>query len=67
MTKNRDTKRIEQKNKKPRRFRGPCFYKHLLIFTGRKMVGVKGFEPSASASRTQRSTKLSHTPTEIKP
>ena len=28
------------------------------------MVGVKGFEPSASASRTQRSTKLSHTPTE---
>ncbi len=27
------------------------------------MVGVKGFEPSTSASRTQRSTKLSHTPT----
>ena len=26
------------------------------------MVGVKGFEPSTSASRTQRSTKLSHTP-----
>ena len=26
------------------------------------LVGVKGFEPSTSASRTQRSTKLSHTP-----
>ncbi len=28
------------------------------------MVGVKGFEPSASASRKQRSTKLSYTPYE---
>jgi hypothetical protein len=27
------------------------------------MVGVRGFEPPTSASRTQRSTKLSHTPT----
>src|SRR5471030_2966113 len=27
------------------------------------MVGVRGFEPPASASRTQRSTGLSHTPT----
>lgn len=26
------------------------------------MVGVKGFEPSTSASRKQRSTKLSYTP-----
>ena len=26
------------------------------------LVGVTGFEPAASASRTQRSTKLSHTP-----
>ena len=26
------------------------------------MVGVRGFEPPASASRTQRSTRLSHTP-----
>ena len=26
------------------------------------MVGVKGFEPSASWSRTKRSTKLSYTP-----
>ena len=25
------------------------------------MVGMTGFEPAASASRTQRSTKLSHT------
>ncbi len=29
-----------------------------------KVVGVRGFEPPTSASRTQRSTKLSHTPTE---
>ncbi len=28
------------------------------------MVGVRGFEPPASASRTQRSTRLSHTPTQ---
>ena len=27
------------------------------------MVGLTGFEPAASASRTQRSTKLSHSPT----
>ena len=26
------------------------------------MVGTTGFEPAASASRTQRSTKLSHVP-----
>jgi hypothetical protein len=26
------------------------------------LVGVRGFEPPASASRTQRSTRLSHTP-----
>lgn len=26
------------------------------------MVGVRGFEPRASATRTQRSTKLSYTP-----
>ena len=26
------------------------------------MVGVRGFEPPASWSRTMRSTKLSHTP-----
>ena len=25
-------------------------------------IGVTGFEPATSASRTQRSTKLSHTP-----
>ena len=29
------------------------------------MVGVRGFEPPASASRTQRSTGLSHTPTGV--
>ena len=28
------------------------------------MVGMTGFEPAASASRTQRSTKLSHIPLE---
>jgi hypothetical protein len=27
------------------------------------MVGVGGFEPPTSRSRTERSTKLSHTPT----
>jgi hypothetical protein len=26
------------------------------------LVGLVGFEPTASASRTQRSTKLSHSP-----
>ena len=26
------------------------------------MVGVRGFEPPASASRTRRSTRLSYTP-----
>ena len=29
---------------------------------GYAMVGVTGFEPAASWSRTKRSTKLSHTP-----
>lgn len=29
------------------------------------MVGVIGFEPTASASRKQRSTKLSYTPQSI--
>ena len=28
----------------------------------RESVGLVGFEPTASASRTQRSTKLSHSP-----
>ena len=28
----------------------------------RFLIGVTGFEPATSASRTQRSTKLSHTP-----
>ena len=27
-----------------------------------RLVGMAGFEPTASASRTQRSTKLSHIP-----
>src|SRR6266566_4003230 len=27
-----------------------------------KVIGLVGFEPTASASRTQRSTKLSHSP-----
>jgi hypothetical protein len=30
--------------------------------TAMKNVGLVGFEPTASASRTQRSTKLSHSP-----
>ena len=31
-----------------------------------KMVGVRGFEPPAPASRRQCSTRLSYTPTEAK-
>lgn len=31
-------------------------------FACKKMVGVKGFEPSASWSQTTRATKLRHTP-----
>jgi len=30
-----------------------------------RLVGVRGFEPPTSASRTQRSTKLSHTPVRL--
>src|SRR4051812_46394741 len=30
---------------------------------GKRMVGVAGFEPATPASRTQCSTRLSHTPT----
>src|ERR1051325_11784334 len=37
-----------------------------LVLTSRRFyrtsVGLVGFEPTASASRTQRSTKLSHSP-----
>ena len=29
------------------------------------MVGVTGFEPAASSSRTTRATKLRHTPLEV--
>ena len=29
-----------------------------------KLVGVAGFEPTASSSRTKRATKLRHTPPE---
>lgn len=29
----------------------------------KKMVGLTGFEPATSRSRTERSTKLSHNPT----
>lgn len=31
------------------------------------MVGMRGFEPPVSASRTQRSTRLSHIPNEELP
>jgi hypothetical protein len=30
--------------------------------TPEKKIGLVGFEPTASATRTQRSTKLSHSP-----
>ncbi len=40
------------------------FLPSTLYFLGLKAqkIGVTGFEPAASASRTQRSTRLSHTP-----
>ena len=34
------------------------------VFLDFSMVGTTGFEPATSASRTQRSTKLSHVPTQ---
>ena len=34
-----------------------------IILRGEKMVGLTGFEPATSRSRTERSTKLSHNPT----
>ena len=47
----------------------PLVFKSLRIITKRSylavtpfLVGVTGFEHATSASRTQRSTKLSHTP-----
>lgn len=39
-----------------------CGFSKFLICKKRNLVGVRGFEPLASASRTQRSTRLSHTP-----
>ena len=33
-----------------------------LIFQAFLIIGATGFEPATSASRTQRSTKLSHAP-----
>ncbi|CCO24061.1 protein of unknown function [Maridesulfovibrio hydrothermalis AM13 = DSM 14728] len=41
--------------------KGYDIYRNPLIF----MVGMRGFEPPVSASRTQRSTRLSHIPCEI--
>ena len=38
---------------------------HRLVFTKQKMVGMTGFEPAASSSRTMRATKLRHIPTTI--
>ncbi len=35
------------------------------VFAYNEMVGMTGFEPAASASRTQRSTKLSHIPAQV--
>ena len=35
---------------------------HSPLISKGDLVGVRGFEPPASASRTQRSTRLSHTP-----
>ncbi len=49
--KKRENNRKMAKNKEKR---GSC--------NPRSLVGVRGFEPPASWSRTKRSTKLSHTP-----
>ena len=38
-----------------------CFSKNYYVLHNKKVVEVTGLEPAASASRTQRSTKLSHT------
>ena len=37
-------------------------YKDFFNFAKRMLVGVTGFEPAASWSRTKHSTGLSHTP-----
>ncbi len=51
---------------KPRGFQDPALGKRKLENPGENArfpsIGVTGFEPAASASRTQRSTRLSHTP-----
>lgn len=44
------------------RFEGSCF-----PFAYPPMVGVPGFEPGASSSRTMRASKLRHTPLEPSP
>ena len=36
-----------------------------IVAAAQKMVGVRGFEPPASTSRTWRSTRLSYTPKEV--
>jgi hypothetical protein len=36
------------------------------VYEREGLVGVRGFEPPTSQSRTERSTKLSHTPTTTK-
>ncbi len=38
-----------------------------IVFSGLEMVGVRGFEPPAPASRRRCSTKLSYTPTNLIP
>jgi hypothetical protein len=45
-----------EKEARPAYAEGPLIYE--------VMVGLAGFEPTTSASRTQRSTKLSHSPSE---
>ena len=47
---------VQKKTKKPSK----------LLFTRLLMVGVTGFEPAASWSRTKRTTKLCHTPISYK-
>ena len=46
----------------PRFARDDALQELIPIVSSLKMVGERGFEPPASASRTQHSTRLSYTP-----
>ena len=54
---------VDQRGKQGSGAHGRAIHR-LTISAGKKMVGVRGFEPPTPASRTQCSTRLSHTPTD---